>query len=590
MTCSSNTRSTPERRSRTLLAAACLLLAGIVPAQADSGVVDRSLAGARTALAAGDGIAAQALLREAQVAGANDDDVRALMGEALLAQDDLAKAREWLAPANFSSPTRVLGLRMLGRLEMRERHLPQAGAAFDRALTTGPNDAKLWTDIARLRYTGGEQAQAIQAADRALSFAPDDPAALAFRALLIRNQNGLTAALPWFEAALLHAPGDTSIRADYAATLADMGHYAAALKEVRAVQKANLSDPRMLYFQAAIAARGGQPALARIILQRTKGKLRDVPGAMLLTAALELEAGNINLAVEQSDRLLRYQLDNQLAQHILARAMALSGAPGSLVERFAPLAERAEASAYLLTLVARSYEELGRRREAIALLKRAADPSPPSLQSLPAGADLPVLAQRYPDAPRQAAEAVPYIRALLGLGDTATAAAAAQKLLAGNPGAPDAYLIAGDIELARQNSARALPLYQTAAAIRFGESELLRLEHSLRATGRGRDADLLDFAFAVQNPQSVSAARLLANVRARGGQWEESAALLEWIGARSGWRDASLLADLAFARLRAGRTVEARRLARRAAALQPASPSVRQIERLVTKADPPNAR
>ncbi len=590
MTCSSNTRSTPERRSRTLLAAACLLLAGIVPAQADSGVVGRSLAGARTALAAGDGIAAQALLREAQVAGANDDVVRALMGEALLAQDDLAKAREWLAPANFSSSTRVLGFRMLGRLEMRERHLPQAGAAFDRALTTAPNDAKLWTDIARLRYTGGEQAQAIEAADRALSFAPDDPAALAFRALLIRNQNGLTAALPWFEAALLHAPGDTSIRADYAATLADMGHYAAALKEVRAVQKANLSDPRMLYFQAAIAARGGQPALARIILQRTKGKLRDVPGAMLLTAALELEAGNINLAVEQSDRLLRYQPDNQLAQHILARAMALSGAPGSLMERFAPLAERAEASAYLLTLVARSYEELGRRREAIALLKRAADPSPPSLQSLPAGADLPVLAQRYPDAPRQAAEAVPYIRALLGLGDTATAAAAAQKLLAGNPGAPDAYLIAGDIELARQNSARALQLYQTAAAIRFGESELLRLEHSLRATGRGRDADLLDFAFAVQNPQSVSAARLLANVRARGGQWEESAALLEWIGARSGWRDASLLADLAFARLRAGRTGEARRQARRAAALQPASPIVRQIERLVTKADPPNAR
>ena len=590
MTCSSNTRSTPERRSRTLLAAACLLLAGIVPAQADSGVVDRALAGARTALAAGDGIAAQARLREAQVAGANDDDVRALMGEALLAQDDLAKAREWLAPKRFSPSTRALGFRMLGRLEMRERHLPEAGAAFDRALSSAPDDANLWTDIARLRYTGGEQAQAIQAADRALSLAPDDPAALAFRALLIRNQNGFTAALPWFDAALQKAPDDTAIRADYAVTLADMGHYAAALKEIRAVQKANPGDPRILYFQAAIAARGGQPALARSILQRTKGKLRDVPGVMLLTAALELEAGNFNLAVEQSDRLLRYQPDNPLAQHILARAMALSGASVAVVERFAPLAERAEASAYMLTLVARSYEELGRRREAIALLKRASDPSPPSLQPLPAGADLPVLAQRYPDAPRHAAEAVPYIRALLGLGDTATAAAAAQKLLAGNPGAPDAYLIAGDIELARHNPARALALYQTAAAIRFGESELLRLERSLRATGRDRDADLLDFAFAVQNPQSVTAARLLANVRARGGQWEQSAVLLEWIGARSGWGDASLLADLAFARLREGRTDEARRLARRAAALQPASPSVRQIERLVAKADSPNAQ
>ena len=112
----------------------------------------------------------------------------------------------------------------------------------------------------------------------------------------------------------------------------------------------------------------------------------------------------------------------------------------------------------------------------------------------------------------------------------------------------------------------------------------------MRASGRGRDADLLDFAFAVQNPQSVTATRLLANVRARGGQWDQSAALLEWIGARSGWRDASLLADLAFARLREGRTDEARRLARRAAALQPASPSVRQIERLVATSKPPNPR
>lgn len=590
MTCSSNTPSTPERRSRSLLVAACLLVAAIVPAQANSGALDRALAGARIALAAGDGIAAQARLREAQAAGASDDDIRALMGEALLAQDDLAKAREWLAPRGFSPPTKALGFRMLGRLEMRERRLPEAGVAFDRALAAAPDDAKLWNDIARLRYAGGEQVQAIQAADRALSLAPGDPAALAFRALLIRNQNGLAAALPWFDAALQQAPGDTGIRADYAATLADMGHYAAALKEIRAVQKANPGDPRMLYFQAAIAARGGQPALARSLLQRSKDKLRDVPGAMLLTAALELEAGNVNLAVEQSDRLLRYQPDNPLAQHILARALARGGDSGALVERFAPLAERAEASTYLQTIVARGYEELGRRREAIVLLKRAANPASPSLQPLPAGAELPVVAQRYTDAPRQAAEAVPYIRALLGLGDTVSVVAAAQKLRAGNPGSPDAYLIAGDAELARQNPAQALALYQTAARIRFGESELLRLERSLRAAGLGRDADLLGFAFAVQNPQNLTGARLLANVRARGGQWEQSAALLEWSGARGGWRDASLLADLAFARLREGRADEARRLARRATALQPASPSVRQIARLVATAKPPNSR
>ena len=581
MTCSSNTRSTPDRRYRSILAAACLLLAGIVPAQADSGALDRALAAARTALAAGDGIAAQARLREAQTAGASEDDVSALMGEALLAQGDLAKAREWLAPASFSPPTRALGFRMLGRLELRERHLPQAGAAFDRALAVAPNDPQLWTDIARLRYTGGEQAQAIQAADRALKSGPADPAALAFRALLIRNQNGLAAALPWFDAALAKTPGDVGIRADYAATLADMGHFAVALKEIRSVQKATPGDPRMFYYQAVIAARSGQSSLARRLMQRAMDKLRDVPGAMLLNAALELDAGNVNVAVELSDRLLRYQPDNLLAQHIMARAMARSGDSAAVISRFADLADRADASAYLLTVVARTYEETGRRRVAIALLKQAAAPPALLLQPLPAGADLPVLAQRYPDAPRKAADAVPYIRALLALGQNDTAAAAALKLLGGNPGAPDAYLIAGDATLARANPASALPHYQTAAAIRFGESELLRLDRTLRATGRSRDADMLVLAYAVENPQSLVAARLLANVRGRGGQWEQSAELLDWIGVSSGWRDASLLADLAFARLREGRADEARRLARRAVALQPASPSARQIARLV---------
>ncbi|MDP3675927.1 MAG: tetratricopeptide repeat protein [Novosphingobium sp.] len=564
------------------LAAASLLLAAVVPAQADTGPVSRALAGARAALVEGDGIAAQARLREAQSAGAKDDDVRALMGEALLAQGDLAKAREWLAPARFSPSTRALGFRMLGRLELRARRLPNAGRSFDQALAEVPRDAGLWTDIARLRYTGGEQAQAIQAADRALVFGPASAEALAFRALLIRNQNGLAASLPWFDAALRQAPRDASIRADKAATLADLGHYAAALTEIRAVQKANPGDPRSLYLQAAIAARGGRQALARKILQRGKGKLHDVPGVMLLTAALELDAGNANVAVELSDRLLRYQPDNLLAQHILARAMARSGEPRLVIARFGSLARRTNATPYMLTVVGRAYEELGRRSEATDLLQRAAAPPASSLRPLPAGADLPVLASRYPDAPRQANEAVPYIRALLALGDTATAKATARKLLSGNLGAPDAYLIAGDAEMARNLPAAALPHYQTAAAIRFGESELLRLDRSLRALGRGRDADLLAFAFAVENPQNLAAARMLANIRARGAQWDQSAALLEWIGARSGWRDPGLVADLAFARLRQQRTDEARRLALRAAKLQPSNPSVGQIMRLTS--------
>jgi Flp pilus assembly protein TadD len=49
---------------------------------------------------------------------------------------------------------------------------------------------------------------------------------------------------------------------------------------------------------------------------------------------------------------------------------------------------------------------------------------------------------------------------------------------------------------------------------------------------------------------------------------------------RTGGHDSSLLADLAFVRLREGRRVEARRLAEDAARLQPAASHVRTIVRL----------
>jgi hypothetical protein len=88
------------------LAAGALLPLVIAPAAADSGKVDQLLA-KHLSLAQGDGIAAEAQLRDARVAGARDDTVRALMGEALRAQGNLARARKWLAPARFFPRRRV---------------------------------------------------------------------------------------------------------------------------------------------------------------------------------------------------------------------------------------------------------------------------------------------------------------------------------------------------------------------------------------------------------------------------------------------------------------------------------------------------
>src|SRR5690349_13829272 len=118
MTCSNSTTST-----RKLAGLVALGLAAVAPAGADAGQAARLIASAQAALSHGDGIAAEARLRQARSAGASEDAIRAGMGEALLAQGDLVRARQWLAPATFEEGSRAQGFWTLGRLELREGRL-----------------------------------------------------------------------------------------------------------------------------------------------------------------------------------------------------------------------------------------------------------------------------------------------------------------------------------------------------------------------------------------------------------------------------------------------------------------------------------
>lgn len=535
MTCSSSTTSTPRR----IAALVALAVAAAAPAGADAGSAARLVAAAQHALSRGDGIAAEARLRQARAAGASEDAVRAAMGEALLAQGDLAAARRWLAPERFAAGTAAQGFWTLGRLELSEGRLPEAGRALDRALALAPRDPRMWTDIARLRLAGGERAGAIEAAEHALELDPRSAEALAFRGVLVRDQYGPAAALPWFDAALKSAPGTPAFLADRAATLGDLGHAAAALGDARALPG---GDKRALWIEAVIAARAGQGALARKLLERAGPAVRERPGGLLLGGALALEAGDLEQAISQLERLVRLQPDNPAAQLLLARALSRSGDAASVVDRFAGLAERGDAPPYLQVLVARAFRKLGRRGEGEALLARARAPRPPLAAILPA-------ATIRPDT-GTVETAVARVRTLLGQGRSGEAASAAARLVAASPGSPDARLLAGDVELARGRPDMAIGFYRAAAATRFGERELLRLDRVSRLTGRAGEADRAVYLYAAQNPRSLTGARLLADAYARAGRWADSARLLEWIAARRGRADPRLLADLALARKR----------------------------------------
>jgi len=516
---------------------------------------------AAAALEKGDGIAAEAELDRALEGGAARTDVAAAMGEALIAQGQLVRAREWLAPGRFTPATEAYGWRMTGLLEQREGNLAAAGRAYDRALALSPKDPQLWVDIGRMRYAGGEQIQAIEAANYALELGPDHPRALELRAQLLRDAGDQVGALALFDRALETAPDDLDLLAGQAATLGEMGRATEMLEVVRRMTELAPRHPQALYLQAVLAARAGKVDLARAILVRLGDRLAEVPSAMLLSAVLELEAGNAHVAADQLEELAERQPANPRVQMVLARALYQAGEHGRLFARFAPLAARPDAPAYLLDLLGRAYEEKGDRAAAAPLLGRAA-----------AAAPRPVM----PIAGEGGAGPVPSVRALLLAGNTAQARQVAQRFLTSRPGSYEALYLAGDTDLAAGQAAQALPRYQAASLVRFPDSLLLRISLAYERTGQVQASRQLVGRYLLAMPQSPLAARIAAGQSAFARDWDQARILLESLRRRGGNRDVRLLADLSFAQLRGGDAAAASESAARAWSLQPASPVAAQ--------------
>lgn len=544
-------------RRGTGLALAALALVSLAGAgqAAPSKQAFELIARAREDLARDDGIAAEIRLRSAMAKGASQADVAALMGTAFLVQDDRRQAREWLAPGRFLRADAVYGFRMLAKLERDAGHLPEAGAAYDRALAVAPRDPILWVEIGRLRYAGGEHTKAVEAADYALQIAPRDVRTLEFRGQIVRDQIGLAASLPWFEAALQASPDDLSALGEYAATLGELGRARDMLAVTRRMLRRDGRNARAFYLQAVLAARAGDTRLARAMLNRIGDGMEEVPGAMLLEGLFDLRAGNYNLAMNALEDLVKLQPANGQARLVLARAYDAGGEPLVLVKRFSEEAGRPEASPYLLTLVGRAYESLGERDMAAAFLDRAAR------------------ADKAPIAPVAEGSA---LGALIASGRIAEAQGMAQTYLAASPGSADAQIQAGDVELAQGHGAQALERYREAARIRLPEALFLKAVGAMIAAGDMGGAAGLVESYLAQNPTSQPAVRLAATLAARSGDWKRCRLLLEAALANDGQDDARLLAELSLAQLRTGDAVGAERSARRAYRLQRASPLTAQ--------------
>lgn len=556
--------SNPDRKpGRAIVAAwASAALLAVSPVAASSPTVG-FVAEAQGALEKGDGIAAEAELRRALDAGASRAVVAAAMGDALLRQGSLEKAREWLGPGQFAAGQESYGWRMLGRLERAAGNLPAAGAAYDRALQFTPDDAELWVDIGRLRYAGGEQIQAVEAADHALVLDAGHPRALEFRGQLIRDQFGLAAAIPWFEAGIDRKSDDLSLLGEYAATLGELGRAHDMLKVTRRMLQLSPGNARALYLQAVLAARAGKMSLARSLLGRTRDQIAGVPAAMLLRGVLELEAGNPNLAIDVLDRLVRMQPANASARLLLARAAAVAGDRAQL---FSAALDEDATSPYLLTLQARARENQGRRDEAALLLTRAIAPKA-GPRPIGESQDAIVLAADWAEAPGRIGAGVPYVRKLIASGELGLAGEVAERMRAANAGSADAQAIAGDVKLLQQNPDAAIERYRLAAQVRMTPDLMARTALALDSAGQRAVADRLVETYLAASPTDRRLSRLAARRAAQRGDWARARALLEYL-AEAAPRSPALLDELSESRRRTGDEVSASQAAAAAYALR----------------------
>jgi len=500
---------------------------------------------ARAQLQIGDGVGAEASVKAALAAGANDAYLRPLLARAYALQGDGNRALQILGEGPIAPEMIGEAAWVAGDVHLDDGDLDAAREAYDRAVRERPRDSRLWVDVARFRDANADTLGARDAVDYAIELDGTNSAALAYKANLVRTEQGLSASLDWYGRALAADPDNANALIDQAATLGDLGRYSDMLVALRRGAALAPRDPRPYYLQAVLAARAGNYALARSLLQRTRGELDDQPGFMLLSAVVELQLGGEAVSASWADRLLALQPHNFTARHLLAAADWADGDADGAAEVLAPVVDRPDADSWSLLLAARVAAELGHRGESADYLARAAALAPGEATPFATDDSYGLLTSGADAAPLDPAAAIPAISADMANGNYASAIARATRLRDANRGVADAHILLGDAALAGARYELAVQSYRAARDLDAGERTTLRLANALFRAGDTAGSGAAILALRDSQPSSIAADRLAGHLAMDLEHWDQAIAHFERARDRIGNRDVVLLRDLA---------------------------------------------
>ncbi|KTE08918.1 tetratricopeptide repeat protein [Sphingopyxis sp. H115] len=532
---------------------------------------------ARVAIRLGDGVGAEAAVKGALAAGAKDAALRPLLARAYAMQGEGARALQTIDAGPIIPEMIGEAAWVAGDVHLENGDLGAAREAYDRAVHELPRNAALWVDVARFRDANADTLGARDAVDYAIELDKANSAALAFKANLVRTEDGLNASLDWYDRALAADPDNADALIEQAATLGDLGRYRDMLGALRHAATLVPRDPRLFYLQAVLAARADNYRLARSLLQRTRGELDDQPSFMLLSAIVELELGGEAVAATWADRLIAQQPQNFTAHRILAAANWADGDADGAIEALTPIVDRPDADSWSLLLAARAASELGRGGEAADYLARAAMLTRGEALPFAANNDYGLLTMAADAAPLDPAKVIPAISADISSGNSSRAIERAMRLRDANRGVADAHILLGDAALAGGRYELAVQAYRAARDLDAGERTTLRLANALFRAGDVAGSGAAILALRDSQPSSIAADRLAGHLAMDLERWDQAIAYFERVRSRIGDRDVVILRELARAWAAKGDDGRALPLIDRAYRLQPLNAGIMEF-------------
>lgn len=500
---------------------------------------------ARAQIRLGDGVGAETTVRAALSAGGKGDYLRPLLARAYALQGDGTRAFEALDSGPIAPDMIGEAAWVAGDIHLDNGNIGAARDAYDRAVRELPRDSMLWVDVARFRDMNADTLGARDAIDFAIELDRQNSAAYAYKANLVRTQQGLTASLGWYEKALTADPDNADALIEQAATFGDLGRYKDMLGALRRAATLAPSNPRLYYLQAVLAARADNYALARSLLQRTRGALDDEPGFMLLSAIVELQLGGEAVGATWADRLIAEQPNNFVARRILAAADWADGDADAAAEALAPIVGRTDADSWSLLLAARVAAETGQRDVSLSFLARAASLNRGNAAPFAVNNSYGLVAMEGSAAPLDPAKAIPAISADMANGNYASAIARATKLRDANRGVADAHILLGDAALAGGRYDLAIQSYRAARDLDAGERTTLRLANALFASGDSAGSGAAILTLRDSQPSSIAADLLAGHLAMDIEHWDQAIGHFERVRQKIGNRDVVVLRELA---------------------------------------------